>query len=106
MKAALRLLLVTTTLILAGPTFAEVLSTAKPETVDVSPDRLSRIRTVLQQEIDADRMPGAVVMIARRGQLIYSEAIGFQDKAAGKPMNKEVIFRIYSMTKPPRRLPP
>jgi len=30
-------------------------------------------------------MPGAVVMIARRGQLIYSEAIGFQDKAAGKP---------------------
>ena len=100
MKAALRLLLVTTTLVLAGPAFAEVLSTAKPETVDVSPDRLSRIRTVLQKEIDADRMPGAVVMIARRGQLIYSEAIGFQDKAAGKPMSKDAIFRIYSMTKP------
>ncbi len=100
MKAALRLLLVTTTLVLAGPAFAEVLSTAKPETVDVSPNRLSRIRTVLQQEIDADRMPGAVVMIARRGQLIYSEAIGFQDKAAGKPMTKDAIFRIYSMTKP------
>jgi hypothetical protein len=64
MNAALRLLLVTTTLVLAGPAFAEVMSTAKPETVDVSPDRLSRIRTVLQQEIDADRMPGAVVMIA------------------------------------------
>ena len=45
-------------------------------------------------------MPGAVVMIARRGQLIYSEAIGFQDKAAGKPMTKDAIFRIYSMTKP------
>ena len=100
MKAALRLLLVTTTLVLAGPAFAEVLSIAKPETVDVSPDRLSRIRTVLQKEVDADRMPGAVVMIARRGQLIYSEAIGFQDKAAGKPMSKEAIFRIYSMTKP------
>ena len=100
MKAALRLLLVTTTLVLAGPAFAEVLPTAKPETVDVSPDRLSRIRTVLQKEIDADRMPGAVVMIARRGQLIYSEAIGFQDKAAGKPMTKDAIFRIYSMTKP------
>jgi CubicO group peptidase (beta-lactamase class C family) len=99
MKAALRLLLVTTTLVLAGHAFAEV-PTAKPETVDVSPDRLSRIRTVLQKEIDADRMPGAVVMIARRGQLIYSEAIGFQDKAAGKPMTKDAIFRIYSMTKP------
>jgi CubicO group peptidase (beta-lactamase class C family) len=79
---------------------AEVLSIAKPETVDVSPDRLSRIRTALQNEVDADRMPGAVVMIARRGQLIYSEAIGFQDKAAGKPMSKDAIFRIYSMTKP------
>ena len=100
MKVALRLLLVTTTLALAGPSTAEVLSIAKPETVDVSPDRLSRIRTVLQKEVNADRMPGAVVMIARRGQLIYSEAIGFQDKAAGKPMSKEAIFRIYSMTKP------
>src|SRR5437867_1018615 len=56
MKAALRLLLVTTTLVLAGPAFAEVLSTAKPETVDVSPNRLSRIRTVLQQEIDKRQM--------------------------------------------------
>ena len=64
-------------------------------------DRLSRIRTVLQKEIDADRMPGAVVMIARRGQLIYSEAIGFQDKAAGRAaITKDAIFRIYSMTKP------
>ena len=100
MKAALRLLLVTTTLVLAGHAFGEVLRTAEPVTVDVSPDRLSRIRTVLQKEIDADRMPGAVVMIARRGKLIYSEAIGFQDKTAGKPMTKDAIFRIYSMTKP------
>jgi len=100
MKAVLRLLLVTTTLVLAGHAFGEVLPTAAPVTVDVSEDRLTRIRTVLQKEIDADRMPGAVVMIARRGQLIYSEAIGSQDKAAGKPMTKDAIFRIYSMTKP------
>ena len=100
MNIALKLLLVTTSLALASPALAEVLSIAKPETVDVSPERLSRIRTVLENEVDADHMPGAVVMIARRGQLIYSEAIGFQDKAAGKPMSKEAIFRIYSMTKP------
>ncbi|MBV9530753.1 MAG: beta-lactamase family protein [Bradyrhizobium sp.] len=99
MKAALRLLLVTTTLVFVGHAFAEA-PLAKPETVDVSPERLSRIRAVLQKEIDTDRMPGAVVMIARRGQLIYSEAVGFQDKAVGKPMTKDAIFRIYSMTKP------
>ena len=100
MNIALKLLLVTTSLALASPALAEVLSIAKPETVDVSPERLSRIRTVLENEVDADHMLGAVVMTARRGQLIYSEAIGFQDKAAGKPMSKEAIFRIYSMTKP------
>src|SRR3954466_995480 len=99
MNSALRLLFFTMALALAGQGFAQV-PAAKPETVDVSEDRLTRIRTVLQKEIDADRMPGAVVMIARRGQLIYSEAIGFQDKVAGKPLAKDAIFRIYSMTKP------
>jgi len=100
MKAALRLLVLATALVSVGHAFAQDLPTARPETVDVSAERLARIRPVLQKEVDADRMPGAVVMIARRGQLIYSEAIGFQDKAAGKPMTKDAIFRIYSMTKP------
>src|SRR5260221_902985 len=99
MKSALRLLVVTLTLFRGGEGLAWV-PAVKRETVDVSPDRHSRIRTVLQKEVDTDRRPGAVVMIARRGQLIYSEAIGFQDKAAGKPMTKDAIFRIYSMTKP------
>ena len=49
MNIALKLLLVTTSLVLASPALAEVLSIAKPETVDVSPDRLSLIRTVLQK---------------------------------------------------------
>jgi CubicO group peptidase (beta-lactamase class C family) len=99
MKSALRLLVFALIPVLVGEAFAEM-PAAKPEAVDVSPDRLSQIRTVLQKEVDTDRMPGAVVMIARRGQLIYSEAIGFQDKTAGKPMTKDAIFRIYSMTKP------
>ncbi len=100
MRAALKPLIVATALLLASQVLAQGLPTAQPQTVDVSPERLSRIRAVLQNEVDAERMPGAVVMIARRGQLIYSEAIGFQDKAAGKPMTKDAIFRIYSMTKP------
>lgn len=99
-RSALKLLVLISALLVASNGFAQGFPTASPESVDVSPDRLSRIRTALQREIDAERMPGAVVMIARRGQLIFSEAIGFQDKAAGKPMTKDAIFRIYSMTKP------
>jgi CubicO group peptidase (beta-lactamase class C family) len=100
MRTALKSLIFVSALTLVGNALAQGLPTAQPETVDVSPDRLSRIRPALQKEVDAERMPGAVVMIARRGQRIYSEAIGFQDKAAGKPMTKDAIFRIFSMTKP------
>jgi len=80
--------------------FAQPLPTAKPEQVGMSSERLARIAPLLKQEIEAGRLPGAVVMIARKGKLVYSEAIGFQDKAAGTPMKSDAVFRIYSMTKP------
>ena len=54
----------------------------------------------MQAEVDKGNIPGAVVMINRKGKLIYSEAIGFQNKTANAPMTKSSIFRIYSMTKP------
>jgi CubicO group peptidase (beta-lactamase class C family) len=66
----------------------------------MSSERLKRISSALKAEIDKGNIPGAVVMVARKGKLIYSDAIGFQDKAAGTPMAKDAIFRIYSMTKP------
>ena len=87
-------------LLLSGIVFGQGLPTAKPESVGMSSERLDRIKTMIQREIDADRTPGAVVMIARKGKLVYSEAIGYQDKTAGKPLKKDAIFRIYSMTKP------
>jgi len=45
-------------------------------------------------------MPGAVVAISRRGKLVYHEAFGFVDKAANRPMPKDAIFALASMTKP------
>ncbi len=74
--------------------------TGTPESVGMSSVRLQKIRTVLQREIDANRMPGAVVMVARNGKLVYSDAIGYQDKQNGIPMKEDSLFRIYSMTKP------
>ena len=100
MKTLQRGTLFIAALLLSAVVFGQGLPTAKPESVGMSSERLGRIKTTLQREIDADRMPGAVIMIARKGKLVYSEAIGFQDKAAGKPMPKDAIFRIYSMTKP------
>ena len=76
------------------------LATATPEQVGMSVERLGRITTMLKKEIADGKLPGAVVMVARKGKIVYSDAIGFQDKDAETPMKLDSIFRIYSMTKP------
>jgi CubicO group peptidase (beta-lactamase class C family) len=73
---------------------------APAEQVGMSKQRLDRIRAALQQEVDQAKLPGVVVMVARKGKLVYADAVGFQDKAEGRPMSLDSVFRIYSMTKP------
>ncbi|PUE46454.1 serine hydrolase [Limnohabitans sp. 2KL-1] len=76
------------------------LAHALPAEVGLCPDRTQRLMDVLRREVDSGRLPGAVAMIARRGQIALFEAVGQQDPAKGTPMQTDSIFRIYSMTKP------
>ena len=76
------------------------LAFAAPAEVGLCPDRLQRLLTVLQADIDRGRLPGAVALVARRGKVALFESLGRQDPAAGSPMTRDSIFRIYSMTKP------
>jgi CubicO group peptidase (beta-lactamase class C family) len=64
------------------------------------PQRTRRLVEVLQREVATARLPGAVAMIARRGQVLLHETVGQQDPANNVPMALDSIFRIYSMTKP------
>jgi CubicO group peptidase (beta-lactamase class C family) len=73
---------------------------AKPEEVGLSSERLARIGETLKADIDAGRIPGAVIAIARRGKLVALDAYGWRDKAANVPMTTDTIFNIASMTKP------
>jgi len=73
---------------------------AKPEEVGLSTERLARIGQVFNREIEQGKLPGAVVVVARKGRVAYFESFGFRDKAAGTPMTKGAVFEIYSMTKP------
>lgn len=84
----------------ALPSFAADLPVASPAVQGMSQERLSRIGSVIRAEIDANRMPGAVVLVARKGAIVHAEALGWQDKDAGKPLARDAIFRAYSMTKP------
>jgi len=87
-------------LCLAASAYAEVLAVAKPEAAGLSSSRLERLSSVLKADVEKGRIPGAVMLIERRGKVAYFEAFGMRDKAKGAPMTKDAIFRIYSMTKP------
>ena len=84
----------------AGTSFAQALPTAAPESVGMSADRLAKLTSVFNQEITDKKLPGAVVMVARKGKLVYSQSFGGLNNGAGAPMQADSIFRIYSMTKP------
>jgi CubicO group peptidase (beta-lactamase class C family) len=81
--------------------FAQGLPRAnQPEDVGFSTERLKRIASVFQGEVDKGAIPGAVILIARDGKIADFEAIGFQDREKKTPMGTDAIFRIASMSKP------
>ena len=73
---------------------------AKPEAVGLSGERLERIASVVQQDIDAKRIAGAVTLVIRHGKVAWFKPQGMSDREAGKPMPTDAMFRICSMTKP------
>ena len=74
--------------------------TASPHEVGLSAERLERISSITQGFINEGQLAGAVTVVARRGKVAHFEAYGMIDIEADKPMQKDTIFRIYSMTKP------
>ena len=86
----------------AGPGRAEPVlpMAATPEEVGLSSAQLARIEAVTQRHIETGLVPGAVMLVARRGKIAWTKTMGFRDRAAKDPMRPDSIFRIYSMTKP------
>ena len=87
-------------IVLASPAPAASLPTTSPEQVGLSSQRLERIGEFLKHEIAQRRLPGAVALVVRKGQIVYFESFGVRDPASGAPMSNDAIFRMYSMTKP------
>jgi CubicO group peptidase (beta-lactamase class C family) len=73
---------------------------ASPEEVGLSSAQLRRLEAVTKQHIDDGLVPGAVMLVARRGKVAWLSVQGKRDPAAGDAMKTDSIFRIYSMTKP------
>ena len=73
---------------------------SRPEEAGFSSERLARITQFFQSEVDQGAIPGAVLVVARNGKVVYRQAVGYQDREKKIPMKTDAIFRIFSMTKP------
>src|SRR5262245_65296632 len=99
MSVVARLLFAVVLWLAAFVAVAADLPRAKPEEVGLSSARLENIRKVLGAKVDAGEIPGYVALVARRGKVAYFEAYGTQNPDTKAPMQRDSIFRIYSMTK-------
>ena len=62
--------------------------------------RLDALSAKINKDVSDARLPGAVMLVARNGNLVHVETIGVQDPKTAATMRRDSIFRLYSMTKP------
>jgi CubicO group peptidase (beta-lactamase class C family) len=72
----------------------------KPESVGFSSARLDHLKEATHRAVDQKQLSGVVTLVLRHGKIVESDAYGQRDLSTGAPMEKDTIFRIYSMTKP------
>ncbi|HEY0943065.1 MAG TPA: serine hydrolase domain-containing protein [Steroidobacter sp.] len=77
------------------------MSVVSPESVGLSSSRLQHLdRHLRQRYLDTGRLPGALALVARRGEIAHFSVQGHMDVERARPLQQDTIFRIYSMTKP------
>lgn len=92
--------LIMVTALLGAVSVAADFELTRAESVGMSSERLARIAPAMQRYIDTRRVPGTITAVLRRGKLVHLEVLGQMDVAADKPMRRDTVFRIASMTKP------
>lgn len=80
----------------APPTLTE----GTPEAVGLDPTRLDAAVDLYRDAVAADELRGAVLLIARRGQVVLVEPLGWSDREEELPMEASTLFRMASNTKP------
>jgi Beta-lactamase len=84
---------------------AQGLPSAKPEDVGFSAERLAYIDTYLQGKVDRGDLAGIVTLVLRHGKVVHFSALGYADLPSHRKMEKDTIFRQYSITNGPKRSP-
>jgi CubicO group peptidase (beta-lactamase class C family) len=84
---------------LACASGSDPLPRAQPEEVGISAERLKLLDGLLEGYVDDGKLAGNVLLVARRGKIVYHQAFGQRDREARAPMQTDSIFRIASQTK-------
>ena len=79
---------------------AATLPESKPEDVGLSTQRLARIHSMVAKHMDLGDITGAVMLVARNRRIAYVDVQGVMDLDSKKPVTRDTVFRIASMTKP------
>src|SRR5262245_28026035 len=59
-----------------------------------------RLERVIEEAVARGRIVGVVYLVARNGEIIFSKEHGLADREAGKPVRRDTLFRLASVTKP------
>lgn len=84
----------------SAPAFARDVPSTKPEREGLSSERLERINALAEKYVADKRVPGMITMVARNGKVVHFEATGQRGLEDTRPLEKDALFRIYSMSKP------
>ncbi len=71
-----------------------------PEVMGMNSDSLAKIDEMVMEFVYANKYPGAVTLVARKGKIVYESEVGWSDTAKTIPYRKDHLFRMASMTKP------
>jgi CubicO group peptidase (beta-lactamase class C family) len=103
MKATRFVVAVVLVSVMAAPTGTvappDPLPMGSAERQGFSTERLERLHRRLKEFVDKGQHAGIVSLIARNGQIVDWQAWGQRDREARLPMEKDTLFRVYSMTK-------
>ena len=92
--------LVVIALLGGAPSLPAQVQLVAPDSVGFSADGLKLLQRTMRALVDDGKLAGVTTLVARHGKVVYLDAYGVQDLAIKKPVTKNTIFRIASMTKP------
>lgn len=100
MKTTRLTIIITALCLLSCVGYAGELPFASAKDVGMSAEKLALVKPAVQRLVDDEKIAGASIIVGRRGKIVFSETFGMMDREAKRAMQKDTIFRFYSMSKP------